>query len=328
MRSATLFATALLATYTTASILPSRKPVHTRDDDDDDDNYNGTPLPLIVWHGLGDAFNGEGIQMVGELADAINPGTLFYPIALAPDAGSDRSATFFGNVTEQIQLVCDALAAHPIISTAPAIDAIGFSQGGQFLRGYVERCNKPPQHNGIEEFKACGPVDFLCKGAMALLRFNTWSGFVQSRLVPAQYFRDVKDYQSYLDNSNFLADINNERPFKNEQYKKNIQKLENFVMYIFKDDTTVIPKETAWFAEVADGNVTPLHKTQSYKEDWLGLKELDRKGGLRFRTIAGDHMQITEHILNETMTQYFGPFKRTFTPEPKTEREEFVSEEL
>ncbi len=121
----------------------------------------------------------------------------------------------------------------PDPSTAPAIDAIGFSQGGQFLRGYVERCNKPPvrslvtfgsQHNGISEFTECKPTDWLCRGAMGLLRGNVWGSYPQSGFVPAQYYRNPADYEKYLEFSNFLADINNERPIKNEQYKANIQK--------------------------------------------------------------------------------------------------------
>ncbi|CRK35719.1 hypothetical protein BN1723_018591, partial [Verticillium longisporum] len=97
------------------------------------------------------------------------------------DPNADRSATFFGNVSTQLEQVCADIAADPILSSAPAVDAIGFSQGGQFLRGYVERCNAPPvrslitygsQHNGIVSFRACKDGDLLCKGAMALLRFN------------------------------------------------------------------------------------------------------------------------------------------------------------
>jgi palmitoyl-protein thioesterase len=281
---------------------------------------------LVIWHGLGDTYNSEGIQDVGLLADEIHPGTFAYAIAVGADANADRSATFFGNVTEQLQFVCDTLAAHPILSTAPAIDAIGFSQGGQFLRGYVERCNKPPirslitfgsQHNGISEFKTCGSTDYLCKTAMALLKFNTWSNFVQSRLVPAQYYRDLTNYDSYLQSSNFLADINNERPVKNEQYKKNIASLANFVMYLFEDDTTVIPKQTSWFTEVNGTEITPLRKQTQYKEDWLGLRQLDEKGGLRFRSITGEHMQITVDVLKEAMSDFLGPMNKTFAPEPK-----------
>lgn len=313
-----------LATHTTSA---SR--IRTADDDFDD-----TPLPLVIWHGLGDAFNAGGIKQVGDLAEAIHPGTFVYTIALADDGNGDRKATFFGNVSAQLEGVCEALAAHPILSTAPAVDAIGFSQGGQFLRGYVERCNNPPvrnlitfgsQHNGISQFKTCGTTDWMCKGAMALLRFNTWSTFVQSRLVPAQYFRDPEDYDNYLANSNFLADINNEREGKNPSYKENIMKLTNFVMYMFEDDTTAIPKESSWFEEVNGTETTPLRARAIYQEDWLGLRELDRKGGLSFRSITGEHMQLTEQVLNDTMAEFLGPYDKKFN---SAYADGFQSEEL
>ncbi|KAK7531204.1 palmitoyl protein thioesterase [Phyllosticta citricarpa] len=281
------------------------------------------PLPLVIWHGLGDNYLADGIQEVGELAEQVNPGTFVYNVRLANDAGSDRSATFFGNVTTQLAQVCNDLATHPILSTAPAINALGFSQGGQFLRGYIERCNSPPvrslvtfgsQHNGIAKFQDCGASDWLCKGAMALLQTNAWSTFVQNRLVPAQYYREVNETtglgsDNYLEFSNFLADINNEREFKNETYKKNLASLKKFVMFVFEDDTTVIPKETGWFAEVnaTSGKVTPLKHRPMYKEDWLGLKKLDHKGALVFKTIPGPHMHLDDKVLKHAFKKYFSP---------------------
>lgn len=267
---------------------------------------------------MGDSYSNDGLHGVGDLAEAINPGTLVYYIHMADDASGDQSATFFGNVTDQIAKACADIAAHPILSTAPAIDALGFSQGGQFLRAYVQRCNNPPvrslvtfgsQHNGITAFRECGTTDWICRGAMALLKGGTWSNFVQSRLVPAQYFRDPAQYDKYLESSNFLADINNERPVKNEDYKKNIAKLENLALYMFEDDTTAIPKESAWFEEVNGTEITPLRARKLYLEDWIGLRELDRKGGLKFRTIPGEHMRLTDKILNETFAEFFGPLK-------------------
>lgn len=301
-----------------------------------------TPLPLVIWHGLGDSFSGEGIQAVGALADAIHPGTFVHAVSVAgDDASADRSATFFGNVSAQVDAVCAQLAAHPILSTAPAVDALGFSQGGQFLRAYVQRCNAPPvrslvtfgsQHNGISEFRECGSADFLCKGAMALLRFNTWSSFVQSRLVPAQYFRDPADLPAYLEGSRFLADINNEREAKNTAYKKNLASLTKFVMFLFEDDTMVHPKESSWFGEVTETENVPLRKRQIYKEDWLGLRALDDKGGLVFRSITAGHMQIPEQVLNETIRDFFGPYGRKFPShrheQPKVYGDSLVNLEL
>ncbi|KAI1175389.1 palmitoyl-protein thioesterase 1 [Nemania sp. FL0916] len=281
-----------------------------------------TPLPVVIWHGLGDTFAAPGMQQVGELVQAAHPGAFVYFVQLDSSADGDRRATFYGNVTEQVAQVCADLAAHPILSTAPAIDAVGFSQGGQFLRAYVERCNAPPvrslvtfgsQHNGIVDYRTCAALDWLCRGAMALLHGNTWTSFVQSRLVPAQYFRDPADLDSYLAHSNFLADINNERPLKNETYARHIAALDHLVMYMFEDDTTVVPKETAWFEDVNGAESTPLRARKLYQEDWIGLRALDRKGGLVFRTTPGDHMQLTDEILSDVFTEFFGPYKASST---------------
>ncbi|KAJ5135042.1 uncharacterized protein N7515_004320 [Penicillium bovifimosum] len=305
---------ALLALATTAlsAVLPWQS---TADIDE-------TQLPLVIWHGLGDDFEREGLKEVASLAESVNPGTYVHLIRLADDSSGDRSATFIGNVTEQISLVCDQLAADPILRTAPAINALGFSQGGQFLRGYIERCNSPPvhnlvtfgsQHNGISEFESCASTDWVCRGAEALLRSGRWTSFAQSRVVPAQYFRDPTELDLYLEKSNFLADINNERAVKNETYKKNLASLNRFVMYMFEDDTVAVPKESAFFSEVdpTTGEVTPLHERPIYKEDWLGLKQLGEKGKLEFITIPGQHMQISAKILQEAFTKYFGPLEES-----------------
>ena len=47
-----------------------------------------------------------------------------------------------------------------------------------------------------------------------------------------------------------------------------------------------------------------------YKEDWLGLKGLDEKGALIFKTHPGDHMQLEEEVLKEAFQEYFGPAKK------------------
>lgn len=277
------------------------------------------PLPLIIWHGMGDSFQADGLKEVAQLAEEVNEGTYVHLIHLDDSDNGDRQATFLGNVTEQIAQVCVQLASDPILSTAPAVNALGFSQGGQFLRAFVERCNFPKvhnlvtmgsQHNGIFKFQDCASSgDWACRGAEALLRFGRWSEFVQSRLVPAQYFRDPEEYDSYLEHSNFLADINNERKEKSASYKSNLSSLNRFGMFMFADDTTAVPKESAWFAEVnkTSGEVTALRERLLYQEDWLGLRALDEQGKLDFETIPGPHMQLTEDVLTDVFTEYFAP---------------------
>lgn len=52
-------------------------------------------------------------------------------------------------------------------------------------------------------------------------------------------------YDLYIEKSNFLADINNEKPEKNQRYKDNLSSLENFVMYMWEDESSIVPKESS-----------------------------------------------------------------------------------
>ncbi|KAA8646508.1 hypothetical protein EYZ11_009453 [Aspergillus tanneri] len=288
------------------------------------------PLPLVIWHGLGDDFERSGMKEVASLVETLHPGTYVHLIHLADSGSGDRQASFFGDVNEQVDTVCAQLRSDRILRTAPGINALGFSQGGQFLRAYVQRCNSPTvhnlvtlgsQHNGIAEFQACESSDWVCRGGEALLRWGRWSSFVQSRLVPAQYFRDPAELDAYLEHSNFLADVNNEREEKNATYAENMRRLNRFAMVLFEDDQMVHPKESAWFAEVngTTGEVTPLKERSIYKEDWLGLRTLGEQGKLDFKTVPGRHMQLSEEVLAKLFKEYFAPVEVDLSSEQLSE---------
>jgi len=280
------------------------------------------PLPLLIWHGLGDNYAADGLHSVGDLANETNPGTYVYYIRLDEEADSDRTATFLGNVSAQISQVCSDITSHSVLSRAPAFNALGFSQGGQFLRALVQRCgDRVPirnlvtfgsQHNGIAKYQLCNDGDWLCKGYIGLLKANTWGAWVQSHLVPAQYFKETDDAtgepsEMYLENSAFLADVNNERKEKNATYATHLARLENFVMYVFEDDRTVVPKESGWFAytNASDGSVTGVREREIYKQDWIGLRALDEKGGLHFETTEGGHMNLGDEVLTHVFEKWF-----------------------
>lgn len=66
------------------------------------------------------------------------------------------------------------------------------SLGGQFLRGYVERYNRPPvrnlitfgsQHMGVADLPGCKPTDFLCKAARSAARAGVYTNWAQHNLV-------------------------------------------------------------------------------------------------------------------------------------------------
>ncbi|RPA82095.1 palmitoyl-protein thioesterase precursor [Ascobolus immersus RN42] len=277
------------------------------------------PLPLVIWHGLGDTYDSEGMVYLAEIAERANPGTFVYPIRLSSDPNTDRQLSYFGRVDSQIHDVCEQLSSIPELSQG--FNALGFSQGGQFLRGYIERCNFPPvhtlvtygsQHNGVSEFvAACRATDWLCKSAAGLLQRGAFQRFVQTRLVPAQYYRDPERLEEYLEESAFLADINNERPDiresgGNDEYKWRLSELKRFVMVMFEEDELVVPKESAWFQEVIDGNVTKLEDRPMIKEDWIGLKKLVDEGRISYELAKGGHMELDEEDLEGMFKKYFG----------------------
>lgn len=310
---------AVLSTLALTTALPAPIP-----------SSNDKPLPLIIWHGLGDNYAADGLHSTGELAAKVHPGTYVYYVRVDDDSSKDRSGSFFGNITAQSEDVCDAIKADPKLVDGKTgrvrADALGFSQGGQFLRGLVERCEGldvrslvtfGSQHNGIAKFQECGTFDLLCKGASKLVGDNAWTDYVQRTVVPAQYFRETnettgKPTEGYLEHSHFLADINNERKDKNETYAQRIAKLEKFAMYTFEEDTTVVPKESGWFADVnaTSGEITHLRDRPIYKEEWLGLKSLDEKGGLVFKGAPGKHMELDSKVLKEAFTAFFGPERK------------------
>jgi len=90
-------------------------------------------------------------------------------------------------------------------------------------------------------------------------------------------------------------------------------------MYMFEDDTTVVPKESAWFAEVNGTDVTLLKDRELYKEDWIGMKKLDEKGALIFETTEGGHMSLSDKLLKSVFKENYGPYGRKFKKTVKDE---------
>ncbi|KAK9480423.1 Alpha/Beta hydrolase protein [Lipomyces japonicus] len=273
------------------------------------------PRPVVIWHGLGDSYDSDGMTRVSEIIKDIYPGIFIHSVYVNPDSEKDSKQSLFGKLDDQLAYVCDQLASIPELSSG--FDGVGFSQGGLFLRAYVERCNSPPvgklltfgsPHNGVFDFPPCDKRDFICRRRNAALKYQAYSYYAQDSVTVAQYYRDTERFEEYLERSAFLADVNNEREVKNETYKANLASLEQLVMYLFLKDETVVPKESAWFANVDNksGSLTMLENRELYKQDWLGLRELGESGRTHFRTIEGRHMSITDVAVIEFATQYLG----------------------
>ncbi|CAO1632748.1 unnamed protein product [Sympodiomycopsis kandeliae] len=292
------------------------------------------PHPLVIWHGLGDSGYSDGMEELKETLEQAYPGLFVYLIALGQDAGSDRNRGVFGNVNDDVEQVCQELSVQKELKDG--FDAIGFSQGGQFLRALVQRCEKVQvrnlvtfgsQHMGISDLPACSPADIFCRLTEGALRSGVYTEYAQTKIVTAQYFRDPRTQEKldkYLAANHFLTDINNELE-QNDEYKKRLSSLETFVMLQFDKDVTVVPKRSSWFEaypteSTEEGDVAskgkkeetiPLRQSELYKSDRVGLKTLDKRGSLVLDTCKGAHMQINGACQLKVFGKYVATPKST-----------------
>ncbi|KAA1472797.1 alpha/beta-hydrolase [Dentipellis sp. KUC8613] len=286
-----------------------------------------TPRPLVLWHGMGDSHSSAGMVQFQDKIKEIHPGIFVHSVYIEEASEADQRAGFYGNANDQIDLVAEQLKG--IDELRDGFDALGFSQGGQFLRAYVERYNSPPVHNlitfgsqhmGVSDLPLCQPYDFLCRVARDTAKRNVYGTWAQEHLIQAQYYRDPDQLQLYLTSNHFLTSINNELSpessslsQRNVTYAQNIASLNKLVLIMFGRDKTVLPKESAWFGSYAqqspDANektVIPMRLQPLYVEDWIGLRTLDEKGGVVLTTCDTEHMQLPTECWEPIVKQYVG----------------------
>jgi len=217
---------------------------------------------------------------------------------------ADELHGYIGNANDQVAFVCDQVRKDP--NLANGFNAVGFSQGSQFLRAYIERCNDPPvfnfvtmggQHMGVADLPSClSPNKTICDMVEALLALGAYNPVVQQREIQAEYYHDPLKEKQYIADNVFLPDINNEHDAKNATYKQNLLSLNTFVMYQFTEDTVVVPRESEWFGFYAPGQnsaIIPMNQTAGYIGDWIGLRTLDEQGKIVIGKCPGNHMQFT-----------------------------------
>lgn len=103
--------------------------------DSDNRSSNGTVLPVVLWHGMGDTccfpFSMGSIK---KLIEEHTNGTYVRSLEIGANIVLDYESGFFIHPNKQVDYVCKQLAEDEKL--ANGYNAIGFSQGGQFL--YVE----------------------------------------------------------------------------------------------------------------------------------------------------------------------------------------------
>lgn len=275
------------------------------------------PSAIVLWHGLGDNFNSSGMRHMAEILNQIMPTVYVHSVYLDVNPLEDEKRSLFGDANREVDIVCDQLANIPEL--ADGFGAIGFSQGGLFLRALIERCPNVTvstlvtfgsPHMGVLELPLCErDDDWICKGRNELLKKQVWNPSVQKSVVPAQYFRDPLHYRNYQEYSNFLCAVNNENPDTfSEAAKERFKRIEKLVLIKFEQDTTLVPKESAFFQEISaiTGQIVDFEKTRFYKADLMGLQELHKDNKIDFYSVDDQHMRFLDEFFVDIVGKYFG----------------------
>lgn len=261
------------------------------------------PVPIVLWHGMGDSCcNPISIGGVQKFLEQNIPNVHVHSLEIGHNELEDVENSYLMSVDDQVKLACKMIAEDTALSGG--YNSIGFSQGGQFLRAVAQRCPSPPmrtlvsfggQHQGVYGFPRCpGESGRFCDYVRRILNEGAYVDWIQKHLAQAQYWHDPLHEAEYRAKSLFLADINNEN-VQNASYKQNLNALKNLVLVKFTEDTMVDPRESEWFGFYRPGQakeVLKLQDTVLYKDDRLGLQEMDTTGKLHFLEVVGDHLQI------------------------------------
>jgi len=270
--------------------------------------------PVIMFHGLGDTAFGSINSVIKQVKKELNDSIYVNSILMGRSAPQDFLGSYFNNMNDKLEEICENLKKDEELKDGFTL--IGFSQGGQFSRALVQRCDVKvlnlitlgAQHQGIYGLPRCtSEKHFICRITDKLFNLGFYTERIQKSFVPAQYWHDMMNYTNYITNSQFIAEINNEVEVK-EIYKQRLTALKKFIMVKFESDTIVDPIESEHFGFFEYGDlkkIVKLEDSRLYKEDRLGLRKLDETKRLIRINLPGDHLQMPrEWFKNEIINQY------------------------
>ncbi|KAK4262574.1 hypothetical protein QN277_028119 [Acacia crassicarpa] len=288
------------------------------------------PMPFIVLHGINNKCSGHGVP------NLIEKLTNFSGVeGQCIEVGNGVSDSWLMPIHKQVDLVCQKVKEMDTLREGYNI--VGLSQGNIIARGVIEVCDGGPPvknyvslagpHAGVASVPKCGSGP-LCIIVDKLIKSAVYSDFVQENLAPSNYLKMPDAIGDYLKKCSFLPLLNNEYPDrKNSTFKERLSSLESLVLIMFQNDTVLIPKETSWFGYYADGSfktVLSPKQTTLYSEDWIGLRSMDEGGKVKFISVGGEHLKISD----TDMQTYVVPYLKGNAPTKSGDVKAVVSRKL
>ncbi|KAJ5076059.1 lysosomal thioesterase ppt2 [Anaeramoeba ignava] len=254
--------------------------------------------PIVVMHGCRESAE-KMAEFVGWIK-AAKPDVY----VLNMEIGDGLIDSLIGEMSKEVDEFNANIQADPVLSKSEKINVVGFSQGGLLCRGYIERYNSPPVANFITLATPHAGVFGIpvidLQWLDELLKKSAYIPGVQEVFTFAQYWKDPLDYNTYLEKSIFLPDLNNEKETKNPKYRENLISLDSFTMLMATADIIVYPNESELFGFYDENlNVIPYNNTQAYKEDWLGIKTLQEEKKLYTYSVPCTHGTLRDGTCGE-----------------------------
>ncbi|XP_063705214.1 palmitoyl-protein thioesterase 1 [Culicoides brevitarsis] len=274
-------------------------------------------LPIVLWHGMGDTCCFPfSLGHFKKTLEAEIPNVYVRSIEIGGNIFKDFESGYFIHPMHQLDQVCESLTKDPKLKNG--FHAVGFSQGGLFLRTLQQNCPGPlPMRNlisfggpqqGVFGLPACPSLTSkTCEYLRESLNFAAYTSYMQDYLVQATYWHDPLHEEKYRNFSSFLAYFNGETSVTFTEAIYNLQQLQKLVLVKFLNDTIVVPRESEWFGFYRPGQdkeVVGMEETRVFKEDLMGLKKMKENGQLVMLATEGDHLQFTKEWFMENILPY------------------------
>lgn len=187
------------------------------------------------------------------------------------------------------------------------VHVLGYSQGGLLARALIQFYD----NHKVKKFISLSSPQagqfgsaFLHLIFPTLVASNAYELFysrIGQHTSVGNYWNDPHHRQLYLKYSTFLPYVNNEVLTTNSsQLRNNLLKLEKMILIGGPSDGVITPWESAHFGFYDENlEVVPLRERQLYKEDAIGLRQLDEEKRLELVTVE-NIIHIAWH-LNRTL---------------------------
>ncbi|XP_054831228.1 lysosomal thioesterase PPT2 [Eublepharis macularius] len=243
--------------------------------------------PVIVVHGLFDSPSDFGALL--EFINETHPGTNVTVVDLFDRTESLKPLWMQVEGFRQVM--------YPIMQNAvDGVHLLCYSQGGLICRALLSTM---PDHN-VDTFISLSSPQMGQYGDTKYLKW-LFPEHMKSNLYRlcytqlgqdfsiCNYWNDPHHRDLYLNNSNFLALLNDEKVNPNATaWKKNLLRIRKMILIGGPDDGVITPWQSSLFAFYDDNETVREMKSQSvYLQDTFGLKTLDARGDIVFYTMPG-----------------------------------------